>query len=52
MLAIMLPKMLLQVVLSIQLKGKVNELYRSYNISETNSGNDIGSMRELIKEGF
>ncbi len=33
-------------------KGKAKELYRSYNISETNSGNDIGSMRELIKRRF
>ena len=33
-------------------KGRVKELYRSYNISKSNSGNDIGSMREIIKRRF
>ena len=33
-------------------QGKAKELYRSYNISESNSGNDIGSMREIIKRRF
>ena len=33
-------------------KGRVRELYRSYNISKPNRGNDIGSMRELIKRRF
>ena len=33
-------------------KGKVHDLYRSYNISKPNQGNDIGSMCELIKRRF
>lgn len=33
-------------------EGKVKEFYRSYNISKTNWGNDIGSMVELIKRRF
>ncbi len=33
-------------------QGKVNALYRSYNISKTNWGNDIGSMMELVKRRF
>ncbi len=33
-------------------KGKTPDLYRSYNISEVNWGNDIGSMTELIKRRF
>ena len=33
-------------------EGKANDLYRSYNISKTNWGNDIGSMNELIKRRF
>ena len=33
-------------------KGKASDLYRSYNIAETNWGNDIGSMTELIKRRF
>lgn len=33
-------------------KGKERSLYRSYNISEPNSGNDIGSMEELIERRF
>ena len=33
-------------------KGRVNELYRSYNISKPNWGNDIGSMLELIERRF
>ena len=33
-------------------KGKVTELYRAYNISRSNWGNDIGSMAELIKRRF
>lgn len=33
-------------------QGKAYELYRSYNISKSNQGNDIGSMRELIKRRF
>ncbi len=33
-------------------EGKVSELYRSYNISKSNWGNDIGSMKELIERRF
>ncbi len=33
-------------------KGKASELYRSYNISKGNAGNDIGSMTELIERRF
>ena len=33
-------------------EGKTHDLYRSYNISKTNQGNDIGSMTELIKRRF
>ena len=33
-------------------EGKAKELYRTYNISEKNSGNDIGSMLELIERRF
>ena len=33
-------------------EGKAKELYRSYNISLENSGNDIGSMIELIDRRF
>ncbi len=33
-------------------KGRTLDLYRSYNISKTNWGNDIGSMTELIKRRF
>tara|TARA_X000001036_G_scaffold412390_1_gene425852 strand:- start:624 stop:1784 length:1161 start_codon:yes stop_codon:yes gene_type:complete len=33
-------------------EGKERSLYRSYNISESNSGNDIGSMKELIERRF
>jgi len=33
-------------------QGKIHDLYRSYNISKTNWGNDIGSMTELIKRRF
>ena len=32
--------------------GKAKNLYRSYNISKDNSGNDIGSMIELINRRF
>tara|TARA_Y100001970_G_scaffold279623_1_gene387296 strand:+ start:9673 stop:11505 length:1833 start_codon:yes stop_codon:yes gene_type:complete len=32
--------------------GKAKDLYRTYNISEQNSGNDIGSMLELIERRF
>ena len=32
--------------------GKAKNLYRSYNISKHNSGNDIGSMIELINRRF
>jgi len=32
--------------------GKVRDLYRIYNISKENSGNDIGSMKEVIKRRF
>ena len=32
--------------------GKVKDLYRTYNISKENSGNDIGSMKEVIKRRF
>ena len=32
--------------------GKAKDLYRSYNISKPNSGNDIGSMLELIDRRF
>ena len=34
------------------LKGKEKSLYRKYNISKENSGNDIGSMLELIERRF
>ena len=33
-------------------KGKEKSLYRSYNISKSNSGNDIGSMKEIIDRRF
>lgn len=33
-------------------EGKVKDLYRTYNISKENSGNDIGSMKEVIKRRF
>ena len=33
-------------------QGRVNKLYRSYNISKSNWGNDIGSMVELIEKRF
>ena len=33
-------------------KGKTKNLYRTYNISKQNSGNDIGSMLELIERRF
>ncbi len=33
-------------------KGKASQLYRSYNISKSNWGNDIGSMIELIERRF
>ena len=33
-------------------EGKARNLYRTYNISKTNSGNDIGSMSELIERRF
>ena len=33
-------------------KGRAHDLYRSYNIDESNWGNDIGSMCELIKRRF
>ncbi len=33
-------------------EGKVKNLYRTYSISEQNSGNDIGSMLELIERRF
>ncbi len=32
--------------------GKVKNLYRTYNISKQNSGNDIGSMLEMIERRF
>jgi len=32
--------------------GKTKKLYRTYNISKKNSGNDIGSMLELIERRF
>ena len=32
--------------------GKAKNLYRTYNISEQNSGNDIGSMLELVERRF
>jgi len=32
--------------------GKVKDLYRTYNISKKNSGNDIGSMEEVIERRF
>ncbi len=32
--------------------GKAKNLYRTYNISKRNSGNDIGSMLELIERRF
>jgi len=33
-------------------RGKVRDLYKIYNISLKNSGNDIGSMQEVIKRRF
>jgi len=33
-------------------KGKVKDLYKIYNISSKNSGDDIGSMQEVIKRRF
>ena len=33
-------------------QGKANKLYRSYSISKSNRGNDIGSMIELIERRF
>ena len=33
-------------------KGKASDLYRTYNISKLNWGNDIGSMIELIERRF
>ncbi len=33
-------------------QGKASKLYRSYNISKSNWGNDIGSMIELIERRF
>ena len=33
-------------------EGKAKNLYRTYNISKKNSGNDIGSMLELIERRF
>ena len=33
-------------------QGKAKKLYRSYNISQSNRGNDIGSMTELIERRF
>ena len=33
-------------------QGKASKLYRSYNISKSNWGNDIGSMVELIEKRF
>ena len=33
-------------------EGKAKKLYRTYNISKQNSGNDIGSMLELIERRF
>ena len=33
-------------------QGKAKQLYRTYDISKSNSGNDIGSMVELIKRRF
>jgi len=33
-------------------QGKAKKLYRTYSISEKNSGNDIGSMLELIERRF
>ena len=32
--------------------GKEKKFYRSYNISKENSGNDIGSMLEVIERRF
>ena len=33
-------------------RGKVKDLYRIYNISPANSGNDVGSMQEVIERRF
>ena len=33
-------------------RGKVKDLYKIYNISSKNSGNDIGSMQEVIERRF
>jgi excinuclease ABC subunit C len=32
--------------------GKARDLYRTYNISKENSGNDIGSMQEVLSRRF
>jgi len=33
-------------------RGKVKDMYKTYNISSKNSGNDIGSMQEVIERRF
>jgi len=33
-------------------EGKVKDLYKTYNISQENSGNDIGSMKEVMERRF
>jgi len=33
-------------------KGKVKDLYKIYNISAVNSGNDVGSMKEVMERRF
>ena len=33
-------------------KGKVKDLYKIYNISTANSGNDVGSMKEVVERRF
>jgi len=33
-------------------KGKVKDLYKIYNISAANSGNDLGSMKEVMERRF
>jgi len=33
-------------------KGKVKDLYKIYNISPENSGNDVGSMQEVMERRF
>ena len=37
---------------SYDVRGKVKDLYRIYNISKPNHGNDIASLKEVLKRRF